>query len=83
MISSPPAVGPTMNRKAIIILMTVGIFVVLGLLMLLFFEGWPPWPVTFWFTVSHVFFCVVIWHVKPFTGPYKTPMAEPDLPRLE
>jgi hypothetical protein len=75
--------GSRMNRKAIIILMTAGVFIVLGMLMLLFFGGWPPWPVIFWFTVSHVFFCIVIARVKPFTGPYKEPMAEPDLPRIE
>ncbi len=78
---SAPA-GSRMNRKAIILLMTAGVFAVLGTLMLLFFGGWPPWPVTFWFTISHVFFCVVIARVKPFRGPYKEPMAEPTLPRL-
>jgi predicted MFS family arabinose efflux permease len=76
-------VGNAMNRKAIIILMTVGIFIVLSMLMLLFFEGWPPWPVIFWFAVSHAFFCAVVIRVKPFTGPYKEPMAEPELPHLE
>lgn len=75
--------GSTMNRKAIIILMTVGIVMILSMLMLLFFEGWPPWPVILWFAVSHAFFCAVILRVKPFTGPYKEPMAEPELPRLE
>ena len=72
-----------MNRKAVIIWMTAAVFVVLGTLMLMFFDGWPPWPVTFWFIMSHVFFCVVIARVKPFTGPYTEPMAEPELPRLE
>lgn len=72
-----------MNRKAVILWMTAGIFIVLGTLMLLFFEGWPPWPVTFWFTVSHLFFCIVIARVKPFAGPYRKPMPEPELPRLD
>jgi len=30
----------------------------------------PPWPVLFWFAVSHVSFCVLIARTKPFTGPY-------------
>lgn len=71
-----------MNRKAIIIMMTAGIFAVLTTLMILFFEGWPPWPVTMWFAVSHAFFCAVVLRVKPFKGPYREPMAEPELPRL-
>ena len=76
-------VGNVMNRKAIIILMTVGIFMVLSMLMLLFFQDWPPWPVIFWFALSHAFFCAVVIRVKPFTGPYNEPMAEPELPRLD
>jgi hypothetical protein len=72
-----------MNRKAIIIGMTVGVFIVLGILMLLFFKGWPPWPVLLWFTASHAFFCAMIVRTKPFNGPYQEPMAEPDLPQLE
>ncbi len=73
--------GGTMNRKTVIILMTAGVFAVLSMLMLLFFEGWPPWPVIFWFAVSHAFFCRVILGVKPFTGPYTEPMADPEPPR--
>ena len=72
-----------MNRKAIIILMTAGVFAVLVMLMLLSFGGWPPWPVILWFTVSHLFFCAVVARTKPFTGPYTEPMAEPELPRPE
>lgn len=81
MSSDVPA--PSMNRTAIIVLMTGGVFVVLGVLMLLFFRGWPPWPVAMWFTISHVFFCIVIARAKPFRGPHKEPIADPDLPRLE
>jgi hypothetical protein len=36
-----------------------------------------------WFTLSHVFFCFVIGRAKPFKGPYKEPMADPELPKLE
>lgn len=77
------AAGSRMNPRSVIFLMTAAVFVVLGALMLLFFEGWPPWPVILWFTASHVFFCVVVARVKPFTGPYREPMAEPDLPGLD
>lgn len=76
-------IGSAMNRKAIIILMTAGVFAVLCMLMLLSFEGWPPWPVIFWFVVSHVFFCAVIARTKPFNGPYTEPMAEPEPSRPE
>ena len=72
-----------MNRKAIIIVMTLGVFIVLGTLMVLFFEGWPSWPVVLWFTVSHAFFCTMILRTKPFHGPHQEPMAEPDLPHLD
>ncbi len=73
--------GSRMNRRRVIILMTLGVFIVLGTLMILFFEGLPPWPVALWFTASHVFFCIVIARVKPFPGPHREPMAEPELPR--
>lgn len=78
-----PLNATPMNRKAVIVLMTAGIFVVLGVMMILFFESWPPWPVLMWFTLSHVFFCVVIGRAKPFKGPYKEPLADPELPKLE
>lgn len=73
-------VGARMNRKGIIILTTVGIFVVLTALSVLFFRGWPPWPVIFWFAVSHIFFCAVIMRTPPFRGPYQKPMADSELP---
>ncbi len=72
-----------MNHRAIIILMTAGVFAVLCMLMLLSFQGWPPWPVILWFAVSHLFFCAVVVRTKPFKGPYTTPMQEPELPRPE
>lgn len=72
-----------MNRRAIIVLMTLGVFLVLGMLMALFFEGWPPWPVILWFAVSHVFFCYMIARTQTFKGPYREPMEEPDLPRWD
>ena len=74
---NPPArVGPTMNRARVIVWMTVAVFVMLGWMMLHIFEGLPPWPVVFWFVVSHVFFCAVIVRVKPFKGPYTKPLSD-------
>jgi hypothetical protein len=80
---SSVAAGSRMNRSAVIVLMTIGIGVVLTALAFLFFEGWPPWPVIGWFAVSHLFFCFLVAGTKPFTGPYREPMAEPELPRSE
>lgn len=69
-------IGPTMNRTRVVVLMTLAVFVMLGWLMLTIFQGLPPWPVAFWFVVSHVFFCAVILRVKPFKGPYTKPLAD-------
>ncbi len=76
---APRPVGATMNRGRVIVLTTVAISIVLGILAVLFFKGIPPWPVLFWFTVSHLFFCIVIASVKPYRGPYTEPMADPEL----
>ena len=81
--SNSKPVGARMNRRKVIVLTTIALFSILCLLAGLFFHGLPPWPILFWFSVSHIFFCVVIWRVKPFTGPYGVPLAEPELPRLE
>ena len=75
-------VGPRMNRRRVIIVMTIAVFIVLGVPLTVMFGGLPPWPVIFWFAVSHIFFCVVIARVKPFTGPYTEPYVDPPLERL-
>ncbi|MBD25221.1 MAG: hypothetical protein CMG46_09465 [Candidatus Marinimicrobia bacterium] len=67
-----------MNRTKVIVLMTIAVFILLGVLMLLFFGGWPPWPVTLCFTISHVVFCAIVAQVKPFNGPYRRPLVDPD-----
>jgi len=72
----PGKVGPTMNTARVIKLMTVAVFMTLGSLMFAVFDGLPPWPVVLWFTLSHVFFCVVVSRVQPFKGPYTTPSPE-------
>lgn len=69
--------GSVMNRGRVIVLTTIGVFLVLTCIATLFFRGIPPWPVLFWFAVSHAFFCIVIARVKPYRGPYITPMVEP------
>lgn len=66
-----------MNPRRVIVLTTLGIFLVLTTIATLFFRGIPPWPVLFWFAVSHALFCIVIARVKPYRGPYTTPMVEP------
>ena len=67
-----------MNPRRVIIFMTVAVFVVLGSLMILFFDGLPPWPVTGCFAASHLTFCFIVAKVKPYTGPYRTPLTDPD-----
>ncbi len=70
--------GSRMNRKKVIVLMTIAVFFMLAVPISVIFRGIPPWPVVFWFTVSHVFFCVVILRVKPYTGPYVEPVTDID-----
>ncbi len=65
-----------MNRSRVIIGMTVAVFVLLGWMMLVIFDGLPPWPVTMWFVGSHIFFCIVVTRVRPFRGPYTTPLVD-------
>ena len=71
--------GEAMNRTRVIIVTTVAVFVILCTLAVLFFRGIPPWPMLLWFTISHLFFCIVIARVKPYRGPYSEPMADPPL----
>ena len=69
-----------MNRKRVIVLMTIAVAFMLAVPMTAIFGGIPPWPVLFWFVVSHMFFCCVIARVKPFKGPYVEPMVDSPLP---
>jgi hypothetical protein len=64
-----------MNTRRVIVWMTVGVFAVLGWLMFTIFDGLPPWPVVACFTISHVFFCIVVSSVRPYRGPYAEPVA--------
>ena len=69
--------GSVMNPRRVIVLTTIGVFIVLCTVATLFFHGIPPWPMLLWFAVSHAFFCIVIARVKPYHGPYVEPMADP------
>lgn len=66
-----------MNRRAVIIGTTIAMFLVLLVPVSIMFGGFPPWPVIAWFVVIDIFFCVVIWRVRPFNGPYATPLKDP------
>lgn len=68
-----------MNRRKVIFLTTVGVFLILTTIAAVFFKGLPPWPVLFWFAVSHAFFCFIIARVKPYRGPYTEPMEDPTI----
>ncbi|MSO72284.1 MAG: hypothetical protein EXQ84_01555 [Rhodospirillaceae bacterium] len=78
--SSSPAsrYGNAMNPRRVIVWMTVAVFVVLTALAIAFFNGIPPWPVLLCFAISHGAFCVIVSRVKPYRGPYKEPMNDPD-----
>ncbi len=70
--------GSVMNPRGVIILMTIAVFFVLTVLAMLFFGGIPPWPVLLCFAISHGIFCFVVARVKPYRGPYKEPMRDPE-----
>ncbi|MSO98585.1 MAG: hypothetical protein EXR11_10270 [Rhodospirillaceae bacterium] len=65
-----------MNPRRVIVWMTLAVFVLVGWLMITIFDGLPPWPVLICFTISHVFFCVVISRVQPYRGPYVEPINQ-------
>jgi hypothetical protein len=69
-------IGARMNRQRVIVMMTLAVFFILVVPLTAIFGGLPPWPVIFWFTVSHVFFCALIARTKPFTGPYVKPLTD-------
>jgi fatty acid desaturase len=71
--------GSRMNPRRVIALMTVAVFFVLTVVAVMFFGGGiPPWPLLLCFAISHGIFCLIIMRVKPYHGPYKEPMIEPD-----
>ncbi|MBT4740789.1 MAG: hypothetical protein HOH20_03800 [Rhodospirillaceae bacterium] len=66
-----------MNRKRVILWMTVAVLVVLMAMTTVLLRAIPPWPVWLFFGISHGFFCAVVWRTQPYPGPHKEPMAEP------
>jgi hypothetical protein len=72
-----------MNRVRVIVAMTVAVCFMLVVPLTAMFGGRPPWPIIFWFIVSHVFFCVLIARTKPFRGPYVEPYNDPRLPPVD
>lgn len=70
--------APFMNTRRVIILMTIAVFFVLTVLAALFFHGIPPWPMLLCFAFSHGIFCFIVARVKPYRGPHKEPMTDPE-----
>ncbi len=68
--------SPPMNRKRVILWMTVAIAVVLVMMTTVLLGAFPPWPVWLFFGISHGFFCLVIWRTRPYPGPHVTPLSE-------
>ncbi len=67
-----------MNPGRVIFWMTLAVLLVLMVLAVMFFGGWPPWPVLLCFAISHGAFCFIVARVKPYQGPYKEPLGDPD-----
>ncbi|MDX2222953.1 MAG: hypothetical protein SFV21_09410 [Rhodospirillaceae bacterium] len=67
-----------MNRGRVVAVMTALLLATMALIMAGPLADWLPWPVVAWFAVSHAFFCAVILRVRPFRGPYVTPMLKDD-----
>jgi len=77
-----PARPNTMNRKRVIVWMTIAVFMTLLTMTMVLLGALPPWPVWVFFAISHGFFCTVIWKTPPYPGPHRTPMPEVTLPPL-
>ncbi len=68
--------NPPMNRKRVIIWMTVAVAIILLTMTVVLLGAFPPWPVWLFFGLSHAFFCTMIWKTRPYSGPYKEPMDD-------
>ncbi|MEQ8735769.1 MAG: hypothetical protein RIC29_12655 [Rhodospirillaceae bacterium] len=68
--------NPPMNRKRVIIWMTVAVAIILLTMTVVLLGALPPWPVWLFFGLSHAFFCTMIWKTKPYSGPFKEPMED-------
>jgi hypothetical protein len=74
-----PAYTP-MNRKRVILWMTVAVGLILLVMTVVLLGAPPPWPVWLFFAISHGFFCLLVWRTKPYPGPHSTPLAGPIVP---
>lgn len=70
----------TMNRKRVIVWMTVAVLMTLLTMTTVLLGAIPPWPVWLFFALSHAFFCTVVWKTPPYRGPHHKPMPEVTLP---
>lgn len=73
----PQTSNTPMNRKRVILWMTVAVGIILLMMTTVLLGALPPWPVWLFFAISHSFFCAVVWHTKPHSGPYVKPMEDP------
>jgi hypothetical protein len=69
-----------MNRKRVITWMTVGVGVIFLMMTFILLGALPPWPVWVFFGISHGFFCVAVWRVRPYRGPFLKPMPDATVP---
>lgn len=77
---APRDEGSCLNRKRVVVWMTVGVAVTLFVMTFVLLGAVPPWPVWLFFALSHGFFCAMVWRVKPYRGPYHRPMPEITVP---
>ncbi|MDE0800419.1 MAG: hypothetical protein OSB02_06735 [Rhodospirillaceae bacterium] len=66
--------GTPMNRKRVIVWMTVAVGIILLTMTTVLLGALPPWPVWLFFGISHGFFCAVVWRTKPHPDPYAKTM---------
>lgn len=70
-----------MNRKRVIVWMTVAIVVVLVVMTTVLLGALPPWPVWVFFGLSHGFFCLFVWRTEPYPGPHVKPLSDSTNPK--
>lgn len=70
-----------MNRKRVIVWMTVAVMLTLLTMTTVLLGALPPWPVWLFFALSHGFFCAVIWRTPPYGGPHREPMPDITIPK--
>ena len=66
-----------MNRKNVIIWMTLAVISILFILSVSLLGTIPPLPIWVFFGISHGFFCVMVYITPNYKGPYKKPLTEP------